>query len=151
MQNWRADLESSTKLSTCSEFKSLLNPGKYLKVVGNYFIRKQLAKSRTSYHDFMIEKGRHHGTEVTNRTCEQCDMQQVEDEYLFLLECPKYDDFQLKYLPRSYVNYVNHCKFFNLISTENGIALQNLSLHVYKSFKLRKSCNTSLPWPTEQR
>ena len=26
MQNWRADLESSTKLSTYSEFKSLLNP-----------------------------------------------------------------------------------------------------------------------------
>ena len=45
-QNWRADLESSTKLSTSSEFKSLLNPRKYLKVVKNYFILKQLAKLR---------------------------------------------------------------------------------------------------------
>ena len=58
-QNWRADLESSAKLSTYSEFKSLLNPEKYLKVVKNYFIRKQLAKLRTSNHDLMIEKGRY--------------------------------------------------------------------------------------------
>ena len=53
-QNWRADLESSAKLSTNSEFKSLLNPEKYLKVVKNYFIPRQLAKLRTSNHDLMI-------------------------------------------------------------------------------------------------
>ena len=46
----------------------------------------------------MTGKGRHHGTEVTNRTGEQCDMQRVKDEYHFLLECPKYDDLRLKYL-----------------------------------------------------
>ena len=71
-QNWRADLESSTKLSTYSEFKSLLDPEKYLKVVRNRFICKELAKLHTSNHDLLIEKGRHHGTEVVNRTCEQC-------------------------------------------------------------------------------
>ena len=87
MQNWRTDLEGSPKLSIYSEFKSLLNPEKYLKAVGNYFIRKQLAKLRNSNHDLMIEKGRHHGIKVTNRTCEQCDMHRVEDEYHFLLEC----------------------------------------------------------------
>ena len=93
-QNWRADLESSTKLITYNEYKSLLNIEKYLKVIHNYFICKQLAKLHTSNHDLMIEKGRHHGTEVANRTFEQCDMQQVEDEYHFLLQCPKYDDLQ---------------------------------------------------------
>ena len=127
MQNWRADLESSNKLSTHSEFKSLLNPEKYLKVVRNYFIRKQLAKFRTSNHDLMIDKGRHHGIEVANRTCEQCDMQRVEDEYHLLPESPKYDDLRRKYLPRYYVNYPNRCKFLNLISAENDIALQNPS------------------------
>ena len=96
-QNWRADLESSTKLSTHSEFKSLLNLEKYLKVVKNYFIHKQLANLRTSNHDLMIEKGRHYGIEVANRTCEQCDMQRVEDEYHFVLECPKYDDLRREY------------------------------------------------------
>ena len=40
MQNWRADLETSTRLSTYSEFKSLLDPEEYPNVAGNYFIRK---------------------------------------------------------------------------------------------------------------
>ena len=56
MQNLRADLESSNKLSTYSKFKILLNPEKYLRVVRNYLIRKQLAKLHTSNHDLMIEK-----------------------------------------------------------------------------------------------
>ena len=141
MQNSRADLESNTNLSTFSEFKSLLNPEKYKNVVRNNFIRKQ----RKSKHDLMIEKGRHHGTGVASRTSEQCDMQRVEAEYHFLLECLKYDDLRRKYLPRYYVNYPNRCKFVNLISTKNNIGLQNLSLLVYKS------CSTSLPQPTEQR
>ena len=127
-QNWRADLESSAKLSTYSEFKSLLNHEKYLKVVKNYFIGKQLAKLRTSNHDLIIEKGRYQGIEVTNRTCEQCDMQRVEDEYHFLLECPKYDDLRREYLPRYYVNYPNRCKYLNLISTENDTELRTLSI-----------------------
>ena len=150
-QNWRADLESSAKLSTYSEFKSLLNSEKYLKVVKNYFIRKQLAKLRTSNHDLMIEKGRYQGIEVANRTCEQCDMQRVEDEYHFLLECPKYDDLGREYLPRYYVNYPNRCKYLSLISTENDTELQTLSIFVYKSFNLRKSCSAKSSRTTEQR
>ena len=62
------------------------------KSCGNYFIRKLLAKLHTSSNDLMIEKGRHHGTEITNRTCKQCDMQWFEEEYHVLLECLKYDD-----------------------------------------------------------
>ena len=89
---------------------------------------KQLAKLCTSNHDLMIEKGRHHGIEATNRTSEQCDMHLVEDGYCFLLVCPKYDDLVLKYLPRYYLNYPDRCKFLNLISTENDIGLRNLSL-----------------------
>ena len=114
-----------------------MNLNRYLtlkKVVRDYFIRKQLAKFRTANHDLMIEKGRHHGIEVANRTCEQCDMQRVEDEYHFLLKCPKYDDLRQEYLPRYYVNYPNRCKFLNLISTESDIALQTLSTFCLQEF-----------------
>ena len=113
-----------------------------------YFIRKQLSKLRTCNDDLMIEKGRHHGIKVAHRTCEQCDMHTVEDEYYFLLECPKYDDLRLKFLPRYYINYPNRCTFLNLISTKNDIALQNLSLFVYKSFN---SISAGKPgWPNSQ-
>ena len=72
----------------------------------------------------MIEKGRYEGIEVANRTCKQCDMQWVENEYHFLLECPKYDDLRREYLPQYYLNYPNRCKYLNLISAENDTELQ---------------------------
>ena len=82
----------------------------------------------------MIGKGRHHGTEVANRTCEQCDMQRVEDEYHFFLECPKYDDLRREYFPRYYVNYPNRCKCLNFFSIENDITLQTIITFCLEKF-----------------
>ena len=39
-QTWNSEIDSSPKLLTYSEFKSLLNPEKYLYTLNNYFIRK---------------------------------------------------------------------------------------------------------------
>ena len=42
----------------------------------------------------MIEKGRHHGMLNEDRVCKQCDIGCVEDEFHFLLVCPKYKDLR---------------------------------------------------------
>ena len=62
---------------------------KYLKEIDNYFIRRQTVKFRISDHSSMIEKGRHHGVLREDRICKQCDIGCVEDEFHFLLVCPK--------------------------------------------------------------
>ena len=41
----------------------------HVKVVVIYFGHKQLVKLHKSNHCLMTEKERHHGSEVTNRTC----------------------------------------------------------------------------------
>ena len=98
-QKWFLDINESPKLSTYSQFKSLLEPEKYLHVINNFWTRKQLAKFRTSNHDLPIEKGRHAKLERQMRTCMKCDLGCTEDEYHFILICPKYGCLREKYLP----------------------------------------------------
>ena len=54
--------------------------------------RKLLTKLRISNHDLAIEKGRHTipKTPITERYCNQCNSDNIEDEMHFLLVCQKY-------------------------------------------------------------
>ena len=60
-QTWSNEISTSSKLSTYKEFKALLNPEKYLRIMNNYFIRKQLTRFRISNYQLLIEEGRQGG------------------------------------------------------------------------------------------
>ena len=57
-----------------------LKPEKYLHVINSFWARKHLA----------IEKGRHAKLERHRRICNMCNLGCVEDEYHFILICPKF-------------------------------------------------------------
>ena len=59
IETWSNEISTSSKLSTNNEFKTFLNPEKYLQVINNYFIRKQLTRFRISNHQLLIEESRH--------------------------------------------------------------------------------------------
>ena len=142
-QTWNSEIDSSPKLSTYREFKSLLNPEKYLYTVNNYFIRKQLTKFRISNHKLMVEEGRYRGIDFADRRCIYCDMNCIENECHFLLECPLYEEIRRKHL--IFLNCDWHCqnhdKFVKIMSSQNKETLRNLALFVYKGFKLRAKTN----------
>ena len=97
-QTWSNEISTSSKLSTYEEFKTLLNPEKYLQVINNYFIRKQLTRFGISNHQLLIEEGRHRGIDLIDRRCKLCDMNCVENEIYFLLVCPLYNNLRLKFI-----------------------------------------------------
>ena len=119
------------------EIKSLLEPEKYLKEINNYFIHRQTVKFRISDHSLRIEKGRHHGMLREDRICKQCNIGCIEDEFYFLLICPKYKDLRKQYLPKYHTNNPNLRKFVDIFHSNNGKILRNLSLYIYKSLKMR--------------
>ena len=53
---------------------------------------------RCSSHKLMIEKGR-----KDQRVCSMCNSNDTEDEFLFILRCPAYNDLRKKYLKQRYV------------------------------------------------
>ena len=113
--------------------KSLLEPEKYLTEIDNYFIHRQTI----SDHSLMIEKGRHHGMLREDRICKQCGIGCVEDEFQFLLVCPEYKDLREQYSPKYHTNNPNLRKFVDIFHSNNGEILRNLSLYIYKRFKMR--------------
>ena len=136
-QSWKSDTDANAKLSAYREIKSLLGPEEYLKETDNYFICRQTVKLRISDHSLMIEKGRQHGMLREDRICKQCDIGCVEDEFRLLLVCPKYKDLREKYLPKYHTNNQNPRKFGDILRSNNGGILRNLSLYIYKSLKMR--------------
>ncbi len=136
-QEWYSEIHQQSKLSTYCTFKSMLEPEKYLDYVNIWRCRKALAKFRCSAHSLAIEKGRHEGTRMEHRICTHCENERnvtvIEDEYHFLLCCPKYEDLRRQYIPM-YVN-VNFENFISLMSSQHCETLRNLSLFIYHAFK----------------
>ena len=121
-QTWNNEISTS---STYKEFKTLLNPEKYLQVMNNYFIRKQLTRFRISNHQLLIEEGRHREIDPIDRRCKFCDMNCVENEIHFLLVCPLYHNLRLKYIliPEHLGFYQSYNNFIKIMS-------RNLALFV---------------------
>ena len=51
--------------------------------------RHALIKFRLPVHKLVIETGGHNGIDRHLRKCQICSLNKIEDEYHFLLECPK--------------------------------------------------------------
>ena len=63
----------------------------------------------------MIEKGRHTKTDLSKRTCDKCDSNQLEDEKHSLMYCPKYKAQRTEIFSLMKEN----CPFWNTISSQD--------------------------------
>ena len=104
-QNWISSISNSNRLSTYSSFKNTLHFETYLDVIKEPKFRIALTRFRVSSHDLDIERGRYTYIHRNNRTCKQCQLNQKETEYHFLLICPKYSDIRSKYIKRIYYTW----------------------------------------------
>ena len=87
----------------------------------------------------MVEEGSYRSTDFVDRRCIYCDMNSIENECHFLLECPLYEEIRRKH--RIFLNSDRHCqnhnKFVKIMSSQNRETLRNLALFVHKGIKLR--------------
>ena len=81
----REGIRSSSSLSLFKELNTTYEIAPYLKLLCNDKHRAALAKSRLSSHSLAIETGRHSGIPRENRKCSFCDLNDIEDEYHFII------------------------------------------------------------------
>ena len=74
---------------------------------------------------------------MNERICTQCNMHVIEDEFHFLLVCPKFHNLRTQFLKPYYYGWPTLHKFQTLLSSQNTKQLLNLSKFIYTAFNAR--------------
>ena len=107
-------------------------------------VRAALTRFRCSSHVLNIEMGRRNGILLEDRLCAFCEnngIVVIEDEYHFLLHCPRYNTIREKYLNKHLVLYtvISYSNFIEIMTAKNVDLIQNLAYYVYYSFELKNT------------
>ena len=105
----------------CTSFKSLLY------------------KYRTSAHKLNIESGRFLNIPRNERKCQVCNLQDIEDEYHFILICPVYRDLRIQYIKSYYFRHPSMYKLVCLFDIKSVKVLTNLCKYLNAAQKRRQS------------
>ena len=89
-------------------------------------MRIYLTKFRLSSHNLLVETGRYHGTERSDRKCTLCNLNTIEDEFHFILHCPCYDTIRKQYIKPYYYSRPSSFKLVQLLNCENVKVISNL-------------------------
>ncbi len=100
-------------------------------------LRKSLSQIRLSSHKLNIEAGRYARTNRIDRKCTKCDLDDMEDEYHFILICPFYRVIRERYIKPYYYSRPSMYKLVQLLSTDKLNILTNLFRFITKAFKER--------------
>ena len=84
-----------------------------------------ITRFRVSAHTLLTEKGRYHNIDSGKRICQMCDMNDVEDEYNFILKCPFYTNLRHLYNKKYCWSKPSVFKLVQLLSVQNRKELCN--------------------------
>ena len=104
-QKWYSDINNSSRLQLYSIYKHDFKPEKYLNIITETKYKVALSRFRTSSHELRIETGRYDNTPREQRLYNLCNMNNIKDEFHFLLVCPKYRDLRCKYFKRYFCHW----------------------------------------------
>ena len=136
-QSWYSSTDNSRRLETYShEFKF----ERYLDFINDNKFRSALIIFRVSSHKLQIERGRHLNIPRNERICRNCNLNMIENEYHFLLICPKYTDLRNKYIKRYYFSWPTIKKFTNLMPKKSKVIINHLSKFIYFASLRRIDC-----------
>ena len=149
MELWEKQIHENAvikngKMRTYYKFKPFFKKEMYLNVIKNRDIRKSFTRYRVSAHDLEIERGRYKSIKSDNRTCKHCQMLEKEDEFHFLIACPKYSaerEILFTYSAKYCLNFnilSDQNKFLWLMTTEDTGIITKLAFYIHSCFEIRK-------------
>ena len=126
IQKWFSNANLSSKSLTYFSFKTNFSFEKYLNILPKQ-AAKHIFKYRTGNHKLPVETGRWDGTDLNDRKCTYCNLNEIGDEFHFLLACPHFIKERNQFLKPYNIRRPNMLKFCQLLSTSNENLLRNLS------------------------
>lgn len=131
IQLWHVDKDNNGVLTLYVNLKVNFEYEAYLNILPSN-LRFFISKIRMCSHPLRIHTGRYgvNRVERNERYCTYCDMHDLEDEYHFVLICPRYNDIRQKYIKRYYCVNPSVIKFIELLNTNCKNVLKNLALYI---------------------
>ena len=98
---------------------------------------KMLSLLRFGVLKLNMETGRYIKQRREDRICKCCTMQCIENEYHFIMVCPAYRQYRLKYFSKHYHTWPNINKLYSLLQVQTKTVIYNLMCFLRESWKLR--------------
>jgi hypothetical protein len=136
-QSWYGKINNSTRLQSYCLMKHNHNFEKYLDYIKENKYRTALTRFRLSSHNLAIETGRYNMVDRAERICLNCNMNVIENEFHFLLICPKYSDLRKKYIKKYYYQWPTIQKLENLFAADSKLTQTKIAKYIYHATKLR--------------
>lgn len=138
LQNLDSLLEQSSK---CILYRNIVSENRCIQ----FYLHKALpdrfkiilAKYRMSSHQLSVEVGRYNNIERNERKCRLCTADDVEDEYHFILVCPRFSDLRKIYIHRYYYRRPSVYKLIELFQSHSLKCLCNLAKYLLQSTQVR--------------
>ena len=143
ISSWQSEVTNSRKLRTYITFKSCFRQELYLNELKNYKHRRALSRLRLSSHHLNIETGRFYSIPEDQRICPMCNTGNIENEFHFVLVCPRYEQLRVEHIPSLYLTRRSQANFKDLMSTTDKYTLCCLSKYIYCSFEIRQQASLS--------
>lgn len=126
LQTWNSQLDTSSKARNYSLFKVDICCEKYISILSGSMLFTML-KFRTANHKLPVEVGRWNNTELIDRKCNLCQLNDIGDEFHYLLVCRFFNNERKLYVSQYYYRSPNIIKFKELLQTQSEMKLKRLS------------------------
>ena len=138
-QLWVNAKENSSSLFIYNNYKSCLTYEPYLDLIP-YNLRHYITKIRIGSHSLRIITGRYANNNIPReqRYCSLCNSRDIEDEFHFIVICPRLHEIRKKYIKKYYYKHPNMLKFLELMTKTQSTHLRRLSLFIKEALTYRK-------------
>lgn len=143
IQVWNTLVTSQPKLDSYVLYKKDFKYEKYLDIVSNDYMRKEMSRLRLSSHSLLIETGRYNNVVRNLRLCKCCNLNVVESEFHFMLCCPLYRNLRQKYCIN--VSFPTKQKFNMLMSCNSNKTIRNISRFIHHAMLTRQEKLKTIP------
>jgi hypothetical protein len=141
IHDWYVAISQQDKCYMFRLYKTVFQHELYLSIcIGKY--RTALTRLRLSSHSLGIELGRYPPRIPRDqRICLYCNVNDIDDEFHFVLKCTLHDELRTRYIPRTYRIRPNMVKFIDLLACDDNINTVKLAKYTYFAFIQRSNLN----------
>ncbi|MEW8544973.1 MAG: reverse transcriptase family protein [Candidatus Thiodiazotropha sp.] len=136
-QDWCSKITASGKSRHYKFIMPAMQVANYIQYDIPIKFRIALSKLKCSVHSLNVEVGRHSNIPYEQRLCVLCNMQEIEDEFHFVMSCPVYHSLRITYLPNIVSEHVTVDMFYSLFKGNKDQVL-SLAKYIYHAFNVRR-------------